>query len=197
MSDGIADLLRHAAARATQRTSDYDLNDVSLPPGRKLTPAGVLVPVDAKTGNVVLTKRSAALRNHAGQVAFAGGKQDPGDADVVEAALREAEEEIGLSRELVDVVGRMPPHETVTSFSVTPVLAVVGEGYRQKREIGEVSEIFEVPLSHFMDRRNFRIEERMWKGGPRKYFVVPYGPFYIWGATARMLRALCDAMEEG
>lgn len=187
--------LMDALSKTGRASSDYDLNkDVVLPEGRKLTPASVLIAVRAETGRVILTKRSAKLKHHPGQIAFAGGKQDASDADAIAAALREAREEIGLLSENVEVLGTLPPHETVTGYMVTPVIALVHGSFDPVPEIGEVSDVFEVPLSHLTNPDMFRIEGRRWQGHRRQYFVAPYGPYYIWGATARILRALSDRM---
>ena len=177
-------------------SSDFDLNkDVVLPAGRKLTPAAVLVAVRAETQTVILTKRSARLKHHPGQIAFAGGKQDPTDADPTSAALREAHEEIGLDPSLVDVVGTLPAHETVTGYAVTPVIALIDGPFMAIPEEGEVSEVFEVPLAHLMTPAKFQIEGRIWQGKIRRYYTVPFGPYYIWGATARILRGLAERMK--
>ena len=185
--------LRAALQAQGRASSDYDLNTgIRLPEGRKLTPAAVLVAVRAGTGQLVLTKRSARLKHHPGQIAFAGGRQDPGDPTPVAAALREAQEEIGLDPAQVRVLGTLPPHETVTSYLVTPVLALVDGDFVPRPEVGEVSEVFEVPLSHVTDPARFAVQSRQWQGQARRYYVVPYGPYYIWGATARILRALAD-----
>ncbi len=176
-------------------TSDYDLNPaISLPPGRKLRPAAVLVPVWLRPDGprVILTKRSSHLQHHPGQVAFPGGKIDAGDASPEAAALREACEEVGLSADLVTILGRLPAHETVTGFSVTPVLATVAADFVPVPEAGEVEEVFDVPLDHVLDPRRYAIEARLWRGEWRRYYAAPWGPYYIWGATARILRGLAD-----
>lgn len=176
-------------------SSDFDLNPGStLPAGRKLRAAAVLVPlVSRESGlSLVLTKRAAALRHHPGQVAFPGGKQEPGDMDLDATALREANEEIGLDRAKVEILGTLPAHETVTGFSVTPKVGWVTPSQPWCVDPGEVDEVFEVPLAHVLRPRNYRVEGRMWQGQRRQYFVVPYGPYYIWGATARILRGLAD-----
>lgn len=178
-------------------SSDFDLNpDMAAPTGRILKEAGVLVAIEASAGapQLILTKRSARLKHHPGQVAFPGGRQDPGDLDAVDAALREAEEEIALPRTAVEVLGTLPTHETVTAYRVTPVVALVSRPFDARPEAGEVAEIFRVPLFHVLDPRNFHIEGRRWRGEIRHYYTVPWGPYYIWGASARILRTLCDRM---
>lgn len=190
--------LRAALARRADPSSDFDLNpETVLPKGRRLRPAAVLVgvigPEDAP--EVILTKRSSRLQHHPGQIAFPGGKQDAGDDGPVGAALREADEEIGLPRELVQVLGRLPPHETVTGFTVTPILARITGDFTPVAEAGEVAEVFRVPLAHLSDPARFRIEGRRWRGQRRHYYTVPWGPYYIWGATARILRGLAGRLD--
>lgn len=189
--------IRVALADTGTETSDFDLNsDVVLPAGRVLRPAGVLAPIIEREGDwhLMLTKRSSALKHHPGQIAFPGGKQDEADADVIAAALREAREEIGLPPENAEVLGTLPVHETVTGFTVTPVFAHVRADFKVIAEPGEVEEVFTVPLSHVMDPNNYIIQSRRWRGSRRHYFAVPYGPYYIWGATARMLRGWAERM---
>ena len=179
------------AAAPPRPSSDYDLNrDVVLPEGRKLRPAAVLIGVQA--GQVVLTKRASHLTHHPGQIAFPGGKQDPSDADARAAALREAREEIGLDPGAARIEAHLPPHETVTGFRVTPVLAEIDPDFVARADPAEVDEVFRVPLDFLMQPGNYAIERRRWRGQWRRYYVVPFGPYYIWGATARMLKALAD-----
>ena len=138
--------------------------DIVLPEGRKLTPAAVLVAFRADTGNLILTKRSARLKHHPGQIAFAGGKQDTRTPIRTAAALREAHEEIGLDPTQVQVIGALPSHETVTGYAITPVLAVVhGVLYRVPKQ-ARSAKSFEVPFAHVINPAAFRVKGRHWQG---------------------------------
>jgi 8-oxo-dGTP pyrophosphatase MutT (NUDIX family) len=197
VTDTVA-ILRKALIAPGHGSSDFDLNpEMVLPKGRKLRPAGVLIAVDltGETPHVILTKRSSTLKHHPGQISFPGGKQEETDADVTAAALREADEEIGLPAGLPQVLGTLPIHETVTGFLVTPVLAILTDPFDTVADPGEVEEVFHVPLTHLLNPENYIIQSRRWRGAWRYFFTVPYGPYYIWGATARMLRGLAARME--
>lgn len=178
-------------------TSDFDLNDGDWPLGKQQRPASVLIPLVQRQNqiNLILTKRASSLRHHPGQIAFPGGKVDGSDKDTESAALREAQEEIGLQPEHVRVLGGLPNHITVTNFDVHVFVAEVNPAFVPRPEAGEVDEIFEVPLAHVLKRENYLVEGRIWQGKMRHYFVVPFGPYYIWGATARMLRMFAEQVE--
>ena len=185
----------NALALPGRPTSDYDLNPGTvLPEGRILRPAAVLVAFQDGPGGlrVILTKRASHLKHHPGQIAFPGGKVDATDPSHEAAALREAHEEIGLAPDNVEVLGRLAPHETVTGFAMTPVLGLVRHDFVPTAEAGEVEEVFTVPLSHVLTPANYRVEARLWRGEWRRFYTVPYGPYYIWGATARILRGLAE-----
>lgn len=190
--------LTRALSQTGGASSDFDLNPGTvLPETRKLRPAGVLVPVIEREGRLelILTKRASGLKHHPGQIAFPGGKQDEGDADVTAAALREAQEEIGLPPSNVEIMGRLPSHETVTGFTVTPVLGRLRADFTLRPEPGEVDEVFRVPFAHVMDPGRYSVQSRRWLGQKRHYYTVPFGPYYIWGATARILRGLAERMN--
>lgn len=176
-------------------SSDFDLNPgavASLPQGRRLRPAAVLCGVTERADGlfVMLTRRAAGLKHHGGQVAFPGGKIDTSDPSPLAAALREAEEEIGLPARDVDILGPIDGHETVTGFSITPYVGIVAPGFTAVPERGEVDEVFEVPLDFVMDPANHRRGARDWNGEARYFYEMPWGRHYIWGATARILKGL-------
>ncbi len=190
--DHLKEKLCRAIEHARQSSSDFDLNpDLVLPKRPPLKRAAVLVAVTADA-ELILTKRSTKLKHHAGQIAFPGGRQDNTDRDLVHTALREAEEEIGLNPKDVTVLGQLPSHETVSNYIATPIVGIVPSGLTFTPEAGEVAEVFKVPLTHVTDVVNFAIEGRRWQGHQRHYYTVPYGPYYIWGATARMLHGLAE-----
>jgi 8-oxo-dGTP pyrophosphatase MutT (NUDIX family) len=189
------DILR-AIALPAKGTSDFDLNLDGNRCAGELKSAGVLVPLIVRPDgiNLILTKRAAHLSNHPGQISFPGGKRENGDANIVFTALREAQEEIGLYPESVDVLGSLPTHDTITGFKVTPTIGWIEGDWEAVADPSEVSEVFEVPLVQLMNLENFHLQIRAWKGINRSYYSVPYGPYYIWGATAGILRGFCKQM---
>jgi 8-oxo-dGTP pyrophosphatase MutT (NUDIX family) len=155
--------------------------------------AAVLVPiVDHPEPTVLLTQRSANLADHAGQIAFPGGKIDATDATPLDTALREAEEEVGLSREFVEPIGYLGLYGTSFGFRILPTLARVRPGFKVTMSEGEVVDTFEVPLSFLMNAANHQVHTKEFRGMQRSYYAMPYGPRYIWGATAGMLRMLYE-----
>jgi 8-oxo-dGTP pyrophosphatase MutT (NUDIX family) len=193
---GTSDPLEAAEVRAATR-GDHDLNPGETPPSAALRPAAVLVPlIDRADGmTVLLTQRTAHLSAHAGQIAFPGGRVEEHDADAIATALRETEEEVGLSRELVSVIGRLDTYVTGTGFEITPIVGVVNSAYTLTIDPNEVAEAFEVPLSYILDRNNHNRTERESAGRIRVFFVLPYQGRNIWGATAGMLVNLAEVLS--
>jgi 8-oxo-dGTP pyrophosphatase MutT (NUDIX family) len=172
--------------------SDWDLNpefkgDLAvMPPPR---PAAVLVPVVLRpTLTVLLTQRSHDLKTHAGQISFPGGRVEPEDKSVLDCALREAWEEIGLPAAHVEPVGYLDSYRTGTGFQIVPVVGLVRPDFTMALDAREVSDAFEVPLWFLMDSANHRKDSREWRGRLRFFYAMPYGERYIWGATAGMLK---------
>lgn len=176
--------------------------DLDGNPGLEMVPtlreAAVLVPlIDREEGpTLLLTQRTAHLAAHAGQVSFPGGGVEPHDDDAVATALRETEEEIGLSRRHIDVLGRLDTYITRTGFRVVPVVARVRPPFTLTPDPNEVDAVFEVPLSFILNPASRVREARDYNGALRHFWAFPYGERYIWGATAGMLVNLCDVLGE-
>ena len=186
------------AASGRPRFSDFDLNPDAPRVDRLLRPAAVLIPlVDHANGpTLLLTRRSDSLASHTGQIAFPGGRLDAGET-VVQAALREAMEEVGLSPDHVEPLGLSDAYETVTGFLVTPVVAWVRPGFILKTDPSEVADAFETPWDFLMDEANHRREFYDAPDGTRRWFwAMPWGERYIWGATAGMLRSLWGRLHD-
>lgn len=176
--------------------------DGGLFPGRTPRDAAVLVPLVMREAGVqvLLTRRTAELRDHAGQVSFPGGRLDPEDADAWSCARREAAEEIGLHDTHLEPLGLLPVYETVTAYRVTPCVALVRPGFSLSLQVGEVAEAFEVPLAYLMNPAHHRRHRVELPGLTREFLSMPWpdeGGHYIWGATASMLRNLYHQLRQG
>ena len=178
----------------TSFTSDNDLMDCEAVKTENLIEAAVLIPIVERNDGlkVILTKRSNNLKQHPGQISFPGGKSEKTDKSLVATALRETKEEIGINDKNVEILGQLSQHVTITGFKITPFIGRIRMGFSTEIQTSEVSEIFEVPLSYLSNPRNFRVESVKWKGKKRLFYSIPYGPYYIWGATARILKNLAD-----
>jgi 8-oxo-dGTP pyrophosphatase MutT (NUDIX family) len=178
---------------------DHDLNP-DIMPKSPLKPASVLVPLVLRPDGptVLLTRRTAHLAAHAGQISFPGGGLEECDVDAVACALRETEEEIGLARQQVEIIGRLDTYVVRTGFQVTPVVGLVTPPFELKRDDFEVAEVFEVPLAFILDSGNHERRMREDFGGlKREFWVMPYEDYYIWGATAGMLVNLYEVLRDG
>jgi 8-oxo-dGTP pyrophosphatase MutT (NUDIX family) len=166
-----------------------DLEKQQLAGAQPTRPAAVLLLVvnHPREPAVVFTQRTAHLSAHAGQISFPGGRSDAGDATPEHTALREAQEEVGIAPERVEVLGRLPEYCTSTGYCVTPVVGWAEPPLASRPDPREVEDVFEVPLSFLLDARNHRYESAFYRGRIRKYWAMPYGERYIWGATAGML----------
>jgi 8-oxo-dGTP pyrophosphatase MutT (NUDIX family) len=160
---------------------------------RPIRPAAVLIPVvDHAEPTVLLTQRSAHLNDHAGQISFPGGKIDATDASPLDAALREAWEEVGLTREFIDPIGYLDLYGTSFGFRILPTLARVKPGFKLRISAAEVDDVFEVPLAFLMNPANHQVHSKEFRGIERSYYAMPFGERYIWGATAGILRVLYE-----
>lgn len=178
--------------------SDFSLNGIVAAP-EKYRAASVLVPIVNRAPDVtiLLTQRTEDMPSHAGQVAFPGGRRQDNDADAVATALRETEEEVGLDRKFVEVIGSYDVYRTGTSYEITPIVGIVTPGFTVRADPREVADVFEVPLAHFLDEKNHRIDSRMAQGRERRFYAMPYEGRYIWGATAGMLKNLQFILTDG
>ncbi len=203
-----ADFFARAAARLTldvpvgladpdfvPRAGDHELDPVmaAIAAVRPIRPAAVLVPiVERAEPMVLLTQRTAHLKNHAGQISFPGGKIDATDASPLAAALREADEEIALAQEFIEPIGYLDLYLSAFGFRIVPTLARVRPGFELRLNPGEVDAAFEVPLAFLMAPENHQTHTRPWNGMTRTHYAMPFGERYIWGATAGILRNLWE-----
>lgn len=187
---------RVQAAEHWQAVIQSDAARLDLMPDRPPAQAAVLLPLVVRDGHitsVVLTRRTAHLKHHAGQISFPGGKCESHDGSATATALREAHEEIGLSSGQAEILGTMPAYKTVTGFVITPVVALLPPALAWQPDPGEVAEVFEVPLSFLMNPAHHQWHEHEWQGHKRQYLSMPWQDaaqqhYFIWGATASMLR---------
>lgn len=191
------DFIRHRfqapPAWAPELTDESRVYDRS----RGLRDAAVLVPLVERSDGltVLLTQRNANLSAHAGQISFPGGQQESWDVNRIDTALRETEEEVGLARDYVEVLGALPDYITGTGFHVSPVVGLVRDGFTLRPDASEVADVFEVPLAFLMDPSHHERRLFRWVDGERMFYAMPYprengGQRFIWGATAGMLRNL-------
>lgn len=179
------------SAGATTGSGDHDLNPDASGFITTFRSAAVLIPIVARPAlTVLLTERTPHLSAHAGQIAFPGGKIEASDAGPLAAALREAQEEIGLQSEWIEPLGYLDCYRTGTGFIISPVVALVQPGFELRLDDSEVAQVFEVPLGFLMDETHHRIDRRNWRGAERRFYAMPYEDYYIWGATAGMIRML-------
>ncbi len=191
--DGIAERLRLPPPAPEQN----DLHVIALREGARVTEAAVLVPLVNHDGavTVMFTQRTAHLNDHAGQICFPGGRVESGDSGREDTALRETEEEVGLQRARVSLLGRLPDYEIPSGFRITPVVGWVEPPFTLKPDAFEVEEVFEAPLEYFLDPANYQRRQYHFRGRHRHYMAIPYEGRYIWGATAGMLYSLCRMLR--
>ena len=186
-----------ALARPAPPPDPQDLHIIALKEGTRVTEAAVLVPLVHRGGRVfvLFTHRTGHLDDHAGQISFPGGRVEAGDASREETALRETEEEIGLGRAGITLLGRLPDYEIPSGFRITPVVGWIEPPFALKLDSFEVDSVFEAPLEHFLDAANYERREYRFRGRHRHYLAVRFEGRYIWGATAGMLYALCRMLR--
>lgn len=192
--DGIAERLR----RPPPLPEPNDLHVIALKEGVRVTEAAVLVPLVGHAGaiSVLFTQRTAHLIDHAGQISFPGGRVETADTSREETALRETEEEVGLPRNRIALLGRLPDYEIPSGFRITPVVGWIEPPFALQPDPFEVAEVFEAPLDYFLDPVNYQRRQYHFRGRHRHYMAIPYEGRYIWGATAGMLYSLSRMLRD-
>ena len=196
MSLGRDDIMERLGRPAPLPGAD-DVHMITLPEGSRVTEAAVMVPIVNRPAglHLLLTQRTAHLSDHAGQISFPGGRVEPQDSSHEETALRETEEEIGLARSRVTLLGRLPIYEIQSGFRVTPVVGWIEPPFELDLDSFEVASVFEAPLDHFVDPARYQRREYHFRGRHRHYMAIPYEGRYIWGATAGMLYSFARALS--
>jgi 8-oxo-dGTP pyrophosphatase MutT (NUDIX family) len=176
---------------------DYDLSPEGRPaPLSELVPAAVLAPIVRRPAGwtMLFTQRAEGLPRHPGQISFPGGRRQPEDRTLLETALRETQEELGVLQALFSPVGAFDPYETGTGFRILPIVAYLEPGFSLMPDPREVADVFEVPFAFLMDPAHHEVRETEWKGAMRRFYAIPYEGRNIWGATAGMIRALYERL---
>ena len=197
LRQGLCDIFG-SAILFTEKSSDFDLFPSELGNKTVFQPAAVLIPIiiDDEEPFVVFTRRAKNLRHHPGQIAFPGGKVEPSDSSAMETAIRESFEEIQLKAIDINILGNLPQHDTITGYSILPFVAIIKNYKKLVPKLSEVSEIFKVPLKFLLTKKNMQVQIYKFNGFERGYYAIPYGPYYIWGATARIIKTLADLIEK-
>lgn len=191
------EVITERLARPAPPPEPQDLHVAAIPEGARITDAAVLVPLVARPDGVqvLLTQRTAHLSDHAGQISFPGGRVEPEDGTREETALRETEEEIGLARAHITLLGRLPEYEIPSGFRITPVVGWVAPPFELTLDAFEVAAAFEAPLAHFVEPARYQRREYRFRGRHRHYMAIPFQGRYIWGATAAMLYSFARALN--
>ena len=174
---------------------DHRLAEMLAPDDGTLhRPAAVLIPIIARPegATILLTQRAAHLKDHAGQIAFPGGKMDAQETDPAQTAIREAKEEIGLNPSFIEPIGYLEPYLSSTGFRIVPVVATIDPAHHLLIDPNEVESTFEVPLNFLMNPVHHETHSREWRGALRRYYALPYNDYYIWGVTAGIIRNLYE-----
>lgn len=189
--------IKSAIAEEGEPSSDFAIDSIpeDLSSQQFVESAILIGLIDRSDGlSAILTKRAANLAHHAGQISFPGGRMNDADQEPVDTALRESREEIGLTPDQVTILGRCPSHQTTTGFNIHPFVGLISREFTPVLQVEEVDELFEVPFDFLVNLNNFQIKTAFWKGTKRKYFVVSYKGYYIWGATAAILFRLAQRL---